>query len=47
MIPNWEKFHGLKPTNKYRKIYNEPEKEKDEKDLFIVDFTSTTMSDSK
>ena len=47
MIPNWEKFHGLKPTNKYPKVYYEPEKDKGVKDLFIVDFTSTTVSDSK
>ena len=47
MIPNWEKFHGLKPTNKYPKIYYEPEKDKGVKDLFIVDFTSTTVSDNK
>mgnify|MGYP006220701545 FL=1 len=45
MIPNWEKFHGLQPTNKYPKIYYEPEKDKGVKDLFIVDFTSTTVSD--
>ena len=47
MIPNWEKFHGLKPTNKYPKVYYEPEKEKDVKDLIIVDFTSTTVNDNK
>ena len=47
MIPNWEKFHGLKPTNKYPKVYYEPEKDEGVKDLFIVDFTSTTVSDSK
>ena len=47
MISNWEKFHGLQPINKYPKIYYEPEKNKDVKDLFIVDFTSTTVSDSK
>ena len=47
MIPNWEKFHGLNPTNKYPKIYYEPEKDKGVKDLFVVDFTSTTVSDSK
>jgi len=47
MIPNWEKFHGLKPTNKYPKVYYEPEKDKDVKDLIIVDFTSTTVSDTK
>ena len=47
MIPNWEKFHDLKPTNKYPKVYYEPEKDEGVKDLFIVDFTSTTVSDSK
>ncbi len=47
MISNWEKFHGLKPTNKYPKVYYEPEKEKDVKDLIIVDFTSTTVNDNK
>ena len=46
-ISNWEALHGLKPTNKYPKIYYEPEKDKDIKDLFIVDFTTTTESDSK
>ena len=46
MIPNWEKFHGLQPTNKYPKIYYEPEKDKGVNDLFIVDFTSTTVSDN-
>ncbi len=45
MISNWEKFHGLKPTNKYPKVYYEPEKDKGVKDLFIVDFTSTTVND--
>ena len=45
--PNWEKFHGLKPTNKYPKVYYEPEKDKDVNDLIIVDFTSTTVSDTK
>ena len=47
MIPNWEKFNGLQPTNKYPKVYYEPEKDKGVKDLFIVDFTSTTVSDNK
>ena len=46
MISNWEKFHGLKPTNKYPKVYYEPEKDKGVKDLFIVDFTSTTVNDN-
>ena len=46
MILNWEKFHGLQPTNKYPKIYYEPEKDKGVNDLFIVDFTSTTVSDN-
>ena len=46
MISNWEKFHGLEPTNKYPKIYYEPEKHKDVKDIFIVDFTSTTVNDN-
>ncbi len=45
MISNWEKFHGLEPTNKYPKIYYEPEKHTDIKDIFIVDFTSTTVND--
>ena len=45
MISNWEKFHGLEPTNKYPKVYYEPEKDKGVKDLFIVDFTSTTVND--
>ena len=46
MISNWEKFHGLKPTNKYPKVYYEPEKDKGVNDLFIVDFTSTTVNDN-
>ena len=47
MISNWEKFHGLEPTNKYPKVYYEPEKDKGVKDLFIVDFTSTTVNDDR
>jgi len=47
MIPNWEKFHGLKPSNKYPKVYYQPEKDKGVKDLFVVDFTSTTVNDNK
>ena len=45
MISNWEKFHGLKPKNKYPKIYYHPEKHDDMRDIFIVDFSSTTVSD--
>ena len=45
MISNWEKFHILEPTNIYPKVYYEPEKHTDIKDIFIVDFTSTTVND--
>ena len=45
MISNWEKFHRLEPTNIYPKVYYEPEKHTDIKDIFIVDFTSTTVND--
>lgn len=46
MISNWEKFHRLEPTNIYPKVYYEPEKHTDIKDIFIVDFTSTTVNDN-
>ena len=46
-ISNWEKFHGLKPVNKYPKIYYEPEKHEDIKDVFIVDFSSISIDYDK
>ena len=46
-ISNWELFHGLKPVNTYPKVYYEPEKHTDTKDIFIVDFTSTSVNDNR
>ena len=43
MISNWELFHGLKPVNTHPKIYYEPEIHDGFKDVFIVDYTSTTI----
>ena len=43
MISNWELYHGLKPINKHPKIYYEPEIHDGFKDVFIVDYTSTTI----
>ena len=43
MISNWELFHGLKPVNTHPKIYYEPEMHDGFKDVFIVDYTSTTI----
>ena len=43
MISNWELFHGLKPVNTHPKIYYEPEIHDEFKDVFIVDYTSTTI----
>ena len=43
MISNWELFHGLEPVNSHPKIYYEPEIHDGYKDVFIVDFTSTTI----
>ena len=43
MISNWELFHGLKPVNSHPKIYYEPEIHDGFKDVFIVDYTSTTI----
>ena len=42
-ISNWELFHGLKPVNTHPKIYYEPEIHDDFKNVFIVDYTSTTI----
>ena len=43
MISNWELFHGLEPVNTHPKIYYEPEMHDGFKDVFIVDYTSTTI----
>ena len=43
MISNWELFHGLKPVNTHPKIYYEPEIHDGFKNVFIVDYTSTTI----
>ena len=43
MISNWELFHGLKAVNSHPKIYYEPEIHDGFKDVFIVDYTSTTI----
>ena len=43
MISNWELFHGLKVVNSHPKIYYEPEMHDGFKDVFIVDYTSTTI----
>ena len=43
MVSNWELFHGLKPVNTHPKIYYEPEIHDGFKDVFIVDYTSTTI----
>lgn len=43
-ISNWELFHGLKPVNTHPKIYYEPERLDGFKNVFIVDFNSTTIN---
>jgi len=43
MISNWESFHGLKAVNSHPKIYYEPDMHDGFKDVFIVDYTSTTI----
>ena len=43
MISNWELYHGLKPINKHPKIYYEPEIHDGFKDVFIVDYNSTSI----
>jgi len=42
-ISNWEQLHGLKPTNKFPKIYYEPQKVGGYTDVFLVDFTSISI----
>ena len=40
-ISNWEYLHGLKPTNKYPKIYYQPkQRSEDLSDVFLVDLTA-------
>jgi len=46
-ISNWEKFHGLNPINTRPKIYYEPEKHDDIKDIFIVDFSCISIDYDK
>lgn len=46
-IHNWEKLHGLNPVNKHPKIYYEPEKHDDVKDIFIVDFSCISIDYDK
>lgn len=43
-IANWEKLHGLKPTNKYPKIYYKPKGLVGYYDTFLVDFTSISIN---
>lgn len=47
IISNWEKLHGLNPVNVYPKIYYEPEKHLDVKEIFIVDFSSISIDYDK
>ncbi len=42
-ISNIEELHGLKPTNKYPKIYYRPKIESNLSDVFLVDFTSISI----
>lgn len=46
-IQNWEKLHGLTPVNTHPKIYYEPEKHSDVKDIFIVDFSCISIDYDK
>jgi|TARA_R110000824_G_scaffold68589_1_gene177274 hypothetical protein len=42
-ISNWEALHGLRPTNKYPKIYYTPNKIPGLEDSFIADLTSISI----
>ena len=46
-IGNWEKLHGLEPTNKYPKIYYKPKTMAGYSDVYLVDFTSISISHDK
>ena len=43
-ISNWEALHGLKPTNKYPKIYYEPEKVSSFDNVILVDLSSISIT---
>ena len=43
-ISNWEELHGLKPTNKYPKIYYEPEKVSSFDNVILVDLSSISIT---
>ena len=43
-ISNWEALHGLKPTNKYPKIYYEPEKISSFDNIILVDLSSISIT---
>ena len=43
-ISNWEALHGLKPTNKYPKIYYEPEKFSSFDNVILVDLSSISIT---
>ena len=42
-ISNWEVLHGLNATNKYPKIYYQPEKIEQFSDVFIVDLSAISL----
>ena len=42
-ITNWEELHGLKPTNKYPKIYYQPKKIDGFQDVIMVDLSSVSL----
>ena len=43
-ISNWEALHGLKPTNKYTKIYYEPKKISSFDNVILVDLSSISIT---
>ncbi len=43
-IANIEQLHGLKPTNKYPKVYYKPISLVEYSDVFLVDFTSISIN---
>jgi len=43
-ISNWEALHGLKPTNKYPKIYYEPKKVDAFHNVILVDLSSISIT---
>ena len=42
-ITNWEELHGLKPTNKYPKIYYQPKKIDGFEEVMMVDLSSVSL----